>query len=555
MKIVLLVSAFNGLSQRVWCALRRAGHDAVVQLATDPESMIGAVRRANPDLVLCPYLKDRVPAEIWSHWRTVIIHPGPVGDRGPSSLDWAISEAAEVWGVTALQAVEEMDAGPIWAWRTFAMPATPWRKSALYNERVADAALECVYEVLANAADPTFTPTPLSQAFRAVPDARLRPMMRQADRSFAWQDSTDAIHRKICAADGSPGVRTELAGTEVHLFDASPGGKAGAPPGSLLEQQHGAVRVATGDGSIWIGQLRPVAASPTAGSIKLPAAAVLRQPTRAVPHSYEMSNGADSALGPRREIRYRRDGFVGWLDFSFHNGAMSTSQCLRLLVAWSHAIKQRTSVLVLSGSTEAFSNGIHLNVIEAAVNPADEAWANIKAINALCREIVECAQMTTITAFTGSAGAGGVMLALGADHVVARDGIVLNPYYNIGLYGSELHTSTLPRRVGSELAERLLRDLQPVDAHEAVTLGLIDEVGPRDPDSFRAWLTDYAKQIANDHGPQRPSRRHTGGLPIDVVETRELAEMSRDIFDDRSGFAAARSSFVYKRPVLAARQA
>jgi putative two-component system hydrogenase maturation factor HypX/HoxX len=37
-------------------------------------------------------------------------------------------------------------------------------------------------------------------------------------------------------------------------------------------------------------------------------------------------------------------------------------------------------------------------------------------------------------------------------------------------------------------------------------------------------------------------------VPLDVYEARELAEMSSDIFGDRSGFAAARRAFVGKVP-------
>jgi hypothetical protein len=48
-------------------------------------------------------------------------------------------DAEPVWGVTALQAVQELDAGPIWASRTFTVgPDTP-RKSTLYNGPVTDA--------------------------------------------------------------------------------------------------------------------------------------------------------------------------------------------------------------------------------------------------------------------------------------------------------------------------------------------------------------------------------------------------------------------------------
>ena len=194
MRVLLLVSAFNGLSQRAWCALREAGHDVGVLLATSAEDIVEGVRAAQPDLILCPFLKDRVPAEVWRHWRTVIIHPGPVGDRGPSSLDWAITDGARTWGVTALQAVEEMDAGPIWATRTFPLPAAPPRKSALYNGPVADAAMECMQEVLVKAADPEFQPVSTDTMPTEVPGTRLRPLMRQDDRAFLRHDARH-VHR------------------------------------------------------------------------------------------------------------------------------------------------------------------------------------------------------------------------------------------------------------------------------------------------------------------------------------------------------------------------
>jgi putative two-component system protein, hydrogenase maturation factor HypX/HoxX len=38
---------------------------------------------------------------------------GIIGDRGPSSLDWALLLGLERWGVTVLQAEAEMDAGPV----------------------------------------------------------------------------------------------------------------------------------------------------------------------------------------------------------------------------------------------------------------------------------------------------------------------------------------------------------------------------------------------------------------------------------------------------------
>ena len=49
-RVLLLVSAFNGLSQRAWCALREAGHEVGVLLATTAEEMIDGVRAYAEDV-------------------------------------------------------------------------------------------------------------------------------------------------------------------------------------------------------------------------------------------------------------------------------------------------------------------------------------------------------------------------------------------------------------------------------------------------------------------------------------------------------------------------
>jgi len=547
-RILLLVTAFNGLTQRVWCALREAGHDVGVQLATSAQHMIDGTTAADPELIICPFLKDRVPAAVWQQWRTIIIHPGPVGDRGPSSLDWAIAEDARRWGVTALQAVEEMDAGPIWATRTFALPPAPPRKSSLYNGPVADAAMECVLEVVRKAGDPSFTPVPAEKMPAEVPDARLRPLMRQEDRAFGWDEPTEHIVRRVRAADGSPGVRTELAGLPVFAYDAHPGLHRDARPGELVSRRQGAVLVGTGDGSVWLGHLR----SPDKHrNIKLPATTLLGARLRGVPHSPLPPGSEPESPAAYRQIRYRRTGRIGWLAFDFYNGAMAPGHCRRLLAGLKHATAQDTDVLVLRGGTDTFSNGIHLNVIEASTDPSGAAWAAIRAINEVCRAIITCGRQVVIAAYAGSAGAGGVMLGLGADIVAARDGTVLNPYYDIGLYGSELHTFTLPRRVGPDQAQRLIDEKLPVSASGAAAMGLVDEVGPRHPDAYAAWLTELAERQSDPRTARArrtaKARRLAGErVPLEVYEARELAEMSRDMFGDRSGFAAARRDFVTK---------
>lgn len=565
MRIVLFCSAFNGLSQRVWIDLTASGHDVTIHLAADRTPIELTCRTLNPDLIICPFLKDRVPESVWRRYRTIIIHPGPMGDRGPSSLDWAIADRSDRWGVTALQAVDEMDAGPIWATRDVPMPADPVRKSALYSGPVADAAVELVAEVVSKATDPGFRPRPLDYGEPDV-TGRLRPTMTQNDRGFSWADPASEILRKIQAADGAPGVRTELAGQAVSVFDAHEGPAYRRPvyrgpvadgppldarPGEILGSRQGSVLVATGDGSLWIGQARRRNTDGQAG-LKLPAAMVLGQQLRT---AATVLGGAGHLLAyGRDDAVYHREGTVGVISFDFYNGAMSTAQCRRLTAAVRRAATHDTKVLVLRGG-ESFSNGIHLNVIEAAESPAAEAWANINAIDDLCQAILTCTDQLVVASIGSNAGAGGVMLALGADRIHLREAAVLNPHYaTMGLYGSEYWTYVLPRRIGTADAERLTTACLPIGAGEAAGIGLVDQVSGGDRAQFEQAVLADAQAMAADPGFDRALRRKRdhrerdeARKPLAAYRSEELGQMSRDMFDDRSAFNEARRAFVFKQ--------
>ncbi|KDN22084.1 hydrogenase maturation protein [Amycolatopsis rifamycinica] len=544
MKILLLCTAFNGLSQRAWTGLRARGHEVSVRTAPDSAAIADAVSDIDPELIICPFLRHRVPESVWRRHRTIIIHPGPPGDRGPSALDWAIMDAEPRWGVTALQATGDLDAGPIWGSRLFRMPTEPPRKSTLYNAEVADAAVSLIDEVVRKAATPGFTPQSL-RYHRPGVTGRSRPLVRQADRRFSWDEPAAHILRRIRAADGRPGVHTTLAGVPVAVFDAHPGTASPGEPGTIAARRHGAVLVRTGDGALWIGHARRL--DTTSGvPVKLPA--VLALAGAPVPPQTAEAPGSG-------EIGYRRTGEVGLVSFDFYNGAMSTTHCRRLLAAIRHAVAQDTEVVVLAGG-EVFSHGLHLGVIEAHPDPAAEAWRNITAIDDVCREIITCTGQLVVAALAGNAGAGGVMLALGADKVIARDGVMLNPHYRtMGLYGSEYWTYVLPRRVGEAQAQQLTTRCEPISASEAAELGLVDRLAASDRASFTATALDYAAGLAG--GPRARAllerKRATRAAdernrPLETYRVRELAEMSADIFDDRHGFAAARHAFLTHQP-------
>lgn len=554
MRILFLTRSYNSLTQRLHVELMARGHEVSIEFDIADSVTQEAVALYAPDLVIAPFLKRAIPEAVWRNVLCLIVHPGIVGDRGASALDWAIVNGEREWGVTVLQAEAEMDAGPVWASETFAMRADA-TKSSLYRNEVTEAALRAVLVALDRVAAGDYVPQ-RPQAGKPEVRGIARPPIKQADRALDWQqDTTDELLARLHAADGVPGVLDPLFGEPAYLFDAHRGAPVDAQPGTRVARCHGAVQVATRDGSLWIGHCRRAPQAAEDIQFKLPVTQVFSAQTAELPH-------ADGYP----EIRYESHGIgderIGVLHFAFYNGAMSTAQCERLLAAYREALRQPTRVLVLAGGPDFFSNGIHLNVIEAAASPADESWRNINAIDDVCEAVINTTDRLVIAALQGNAGAGGVFLALGADAVWARPAVILNPHYkNMGnLYGSEYWTYTLPRRVqragGSAAQARQVMDHRlPVAAAQARTHGLVDAVFGADRAAFMAEAVARAQRLAAsaDHDAlvrdkMKRRDRDEADRPLAAYRADELAKMRRNFYGFDSSYHIARSYFVQKTP-------
>ena len=156
--------------------------------------------------------------------------------------------------------------------------------------------------------------------------------MRQADRAIDWQrDDTATVLRKIRAADGAPGVRDELRGLPVALFDAHAEdalrqANAAAAPGVLIATRDGAICRATVDGAVWITHLKRADGEDRRSSCRRPGCSPagiddLREASLAPKPTSPARPGATSAT--------RSEGAVGYLHFPFYNGAMGTAHCER----------------------------------------------------------------------------------------------------------------------------------------------------------------------------------------------------------------------------------
>ncbi|MGZ6564445.1 MAG: hypothetical protein ACXVH1_33690, partial [Solirubrobacteraceae bacterium] len=60
LRILFLVSAHNGLSQRAWIALTELGHKVYVAVVDSAAAMEAAVAEHDPELIVCPFLKTLI---------------------------------------------------------------------------------------------------------------------------------------------------------------------------------------------------------------------------------------------------------------------------------------------------------------------------------------------------------------------------------------------------------------------------------------------------------------------------------------------------------------
>lgn len=545
MRLLMLASAFNSLTQRLHVALREDGHVLSVVLDVNEAQTQQAIDRFEPDLLIAPYLRRAIPAGVLDRLRCLVVHPGPPGDRGPAALDWAILEDAPSWGVTVLEATAALDGGPVWSHRLF--PMRPATKSSLYRSEVAEGAVAAVREALEKIAAGA-APVPMTALAGGC--GVWRPAVEADRRRVDWTvcDAQEAL-RRVWSADGQPGVETVLMGAPCRIYDAYGRPDATGPAGAVIGRRADAVLVAAREGGVWVGAVRPEPAEGERGFKRAATLAFGR-------HLQDVPVIPPAADGAYRPIRYEERGSVGRLRFDLYNGAMSVANCGRLAAALQDALARPTRVLVLDGGREFWSNGMDLNAIEADDSPADASMATIEKIDDIAELVLTATNKITVAALNANAGAGGVFLALAADIVVARRGVVLNPHYkNMGnLYGSEYWTYVLPRRVGQAGVSDVMSARLPMGVDEAVRRGLVDAALDGAAGEVDAALWRFAADIAND--PAAPARladkaarraRDEAERPLAAYRAAELAEMRRNFYGFDPSYHVARYEFVTKR--------
>ena len=525
MKILLLVTSFNSLTQAIYTKLKDDEHQVSVIFSISEKQMKADVQAFSPELILSPFLKTFIPPEIYSNYPTYIFHPGPKGDRGPNSLEYALQSHTKKWGVVLLRANEEYDGGEIVAFDDFDVRST--YKASLYRQEVVKASLRTLEMFFEN-------PQQIQQILNPI-HKRFTSQMR----AINWlEDSMQTIVDKINFSDSFPGVLDEIEGLKCYLYGVHIEDKLRGKVKQILAKRDGAICLGTIDGAVWISHLKEP------HRFKLPATYVLKERLSGVKED-RLSLIFDKSYQTFYEISVEKKDNVAYLCFNFHNGAMSAEQCIRLKYAFEY-LKEESEVIVLVGGMDFFSNGIHLNILEDSQKQGEDGWSNINAMNDLIKSILEADEVITVASLGRNAGAGGVFMALACDYVIAKESVVLNPHYKtLGLSGSEYHTYTLPKRVGKVMSNKLLNDALPISVKYAQNIGMIDAVYKED--TYYENLHTFAKEKYDEEyiwNKQEELERNQ--QKMQMCKKEELEIMYPEFWKAESKFHNLRHEFVYK---------
>lgn len=528
MKILLLVTAFNSQTQAVYTWLKDRGDDVAVAYAIGEAQMLAEIETFEPELILCPFLKAYLPASIYKNYPTYIFHPGPKGDRGPNALEYALLNHNREWGVVILRANEFYDGGDIYAEQHFTVRDTC--KASLYRQEVIRASLLVVEEFFEHLHRERYESQILSP---------IHEQFTQAKRAIDWQkDNTQTIINKIHLSDSLPGVLDEILGIKCYLFGAWREDKLKGKPKEILAKRDGAICLGSIDGAVWVSHLK------AEGSFKLPATYTLKDKLKGIKED-RLPLLFDKSYNTFYETSVEFRDNIAYLCFNFHNGAMSTAQCIRLKYAVEY-LKTQCDVLVLVGGMDFFSNGIHLNILEESQKQGEDAWANINAMNDLIKSILFAEDIVTVASFARNAGAGGLFLGLACDFAVAHEGVVLNPHYKtLGLTGSEYHTYTLPKRVGEKKSQELLNACLPISAKYAKETGMIDEVFEYEEYYKRLHQFSISK-VDDDFLWDKQDYLEENREHIEALKEKELEIIHPEFWEAKSSFHALRQAFVWK---------
>lgn len=170
--------------------------------------------------------------------------------RGAAPIQWAIAEGHLETGITIMQMVPALDAGPML--HTLRTPILPDETGGELTQRLSELGAQAIVEalMLLDAGAARATEQDDSQATYA-------PKLDREVCRVDWHQPSDVIARRIRAFDPIPGAWSTRLGTDVKLYGARAVQDGNGAPGVVLEVDESGLLVGSGEGAVRISHVHP----------------------------------------------------------------------------------------------------------------------------------------------------------------------------------------------------------------------------------------------------------------------------------------------------------
>ena len=187
--------------------------------------------------------------------------------RGAAPIQRALLAGDSTTGITIMQMDEGLDTGPILLQEAVAI--APDDTAGSLHDKLAVVGARLLLRAL------DAPPTPVAQDAKAATYAA---RIARSEADIDWQESAEAIERRIRAFDPVPGAQTRHAGTNLKVWRARIEPRIRAAPGTVCAVEPAGIVVACGTDALRITELQ------RAGGKRLAAAAFLA--------GYKLASGA-----------------------------------------------------------------------------------------------------------------------------------------------------------------------------------------------------------------------------------------------------------------------
>ena len=207
--------------------------------------------------------------------------------------------------------------------------------------------------------------------------------------------------------------------------------------------------------------------------------------------------------------------------------------------------------LVITGTGRGFSAGEDVRGMEDLAAISTRAFRRVVRAFHEIFDALEAIEVPVIAAINGIAAGGGLELALSCDFRIASDAARMGfPENKVGLIPGSGGCSRLVKLVGTAQAKRLVMTGKMIEAREALTVGLVEEIVPAEMLIARAL--EFARELAAK-APQATGLAKlviNNCLDVDLHTGRNFERLGQSVLKRTDDHKEGARAFVGKRPAV-----